>query len=193
MLPVFPYSPMPGGITRQAFWNENVTTYDSGVDQGFSNYAKPLMLYTIPLSLYNEIKQSSVWQFFQNTTRGMTKPFLVTDPYDRWIAPVTVVRSGFTSGASLHFCDANSYSVRVNTTYIGSLTSALSGYVRLGVEYGYDVDAGILTVNTKATSDVWTNGQTVSYFRKVRLTSPFVETAAIWNIFGSALTLKELP
>lgn len=193
MLPVFPYSPMPGGITRQAFWNENVTVYDSGVDQGFSNYVKPLMQYTIPLSLYNEIKQSSVWPFFMNSTRGMTKPFLVTDPYDHWAAPNTAVRSGFTSAATVQLFDANSYSIRVDTTYIGSLTSTLSGYVRLGVEYNYDVDAGLFTVNTKAASDVWTTNQTVGYFRKVRLTTGFVETAAIWNIFSALITMKELP
>jgi hypothetical protein len=193
MLPVFPYSPMPGGITRTAFWNENNLKYDSGVQQGFTNFAKPLIQYTIPLSIYNEIKQSSVWPFFRDTTRGMAKPFLIKDPYDQWVQPVTVVRSGFTHAATVAFCDTNSYSVRVDTLFIGSLSSVLSGYVRLGVEYNYSVDDGILTVNTKASGDVWTNGQTVSYYKKVKLQSGFTEAAAIWNIFGASLTMSELP
>lgn len=193
MLPIFPYSPMPGGMTRQAFWNSNNQTYDSGVQQGFTNFIKPLFRYTIPLSLYNEIKQSSVWPFFRDTTRDMALPFLIKDPYDQFSAPVTAVRSGLTNGASLMLYDTKSYSIRVDTTSIGSLSSTLSGYVRLGVNYNYSVDSGILSVNTKGATDVWTYPSTVSYFRKVKLTSPFVETAAIWNVFGAALTLAELP
>lgn len=192
MLPTFPYSPMPGGITRTPFWNENVQTYDSGADQGFSNYVKPFYRYTIPLSLYNEIKQAVVWPFFRDQTRGMLRPFYIKDPYDSFSAPVTAVRSGLTNAASVPLYDVNSYSIRVDTTTIGSLASVLSGFVTLGVEYGYNVDSNVLTVNTKAAGDVWTYPHTVSYFRKVRLAAPFVETAQIWNIFGSALTLNEV-
>ncbi len=192
-LATFPYSPMPGGMTREAFWNTNNQTYDSGVQQGFSNFVKPLYRYTIPLSLYNELKQSSVWQFFRDTTRGMTIPFLIKDPYDQFSAPVTAVRSGLTNGASLALYDTKSYSIRVDTLSIGSLSSTLSGFVRLGTNYSYNVDSGMLVVNTKAAADVWTYPATVSYFRKVKLTAGFVETAAIWNIFGAALTLAELP
>lgn len=191
MLPIFPYSPMPGGITRQSFWNENVQVYDSGTDQGFSNYLKPLMRYTIPLSLYNEIKQSSVWPFFRDSTRGMLRPFYVKDPYDQWSAPVTAVGTGVTTGGFQLF-DTNSYSIRVDTTYIGSLSSVLSGFVTLGSEFTYNVDSNQLVVNTKASGDVWTYPSTVSYFRKVRLSAGFVETAAIWNVFGSALSLNEI-
>lgn len=193
MLPIFPYSPMPGGMTRQPFWNENSQVYDSGVQQGFTNYVKPLYRYTIPISFYNEVKQSSVWPFFVNATKGMVKPFLIKDPYDQFAQPVTIARSGITNAATLQICDVNSYSIRVDTTYIGSLSSTLSGYVRLGVEYNYSIDQGILTVNTKAPADVWTNGQTMSYYRKVKLTSPFIETATIWNVFGTTLTFGELP
>ena len=192
MLPIFPYSPMPGGITRSAFWNENVQTYDSGADQGFSNYVKPLYRYTIPLSIYNEIKQANVWPFFRDQTRGMLRPFYIKDPYDQYSAPATAVRSGLTNGASLHLYDTNSYSIRVDTTSIGSLASVLSGYVRLGVEFTYNIDSGMLVVNTKATGDVWTYPSTVSYYRKVRLAQGFTESAMIWNVFGGAVTLNEV-
>jgi len=192
MLPTFPYSPMPGGITRTPFWNENVQTYDSGADQGFTNYVKPFYRYTIQISLYNEIKQNSVWTFFRDQTKGMLNAFYIKDPYDQYSAPVTAVRSGLTNAATVALYDTKSYTIRVDTTTIGSLTSTLSGFVTLGVEFGYNVDSNILTVNTKAAADVWTYASTVSYFRKVRLAAPFVETAVIWNIFGSALTLNEV-
>lgn len=193
MLPVMPYSPMPGGMQRTPFWNENNQTYDSGVQQGFTNYVKPLFRYSIPLSLYNEVKQASIWTFFRDTVKGQTKPFLIKDPYDMWVQPVTVVRSGLTNGSSVFFCDTNSYMVRVDTLYISSLASVSSGYVRLGIEYGYDTDTGVLNVNTKAAGDVWTNGQTVAYYRKVKLAAPFTEASAIWNVFAAQLNLQELP
>lgn len=192
MLPVFPYSPLPGGMTREAFWNGANNVYDNGEMQGFTNFVKPLMRYTIPLSLYTEIKQSSVWAFFSDTTQGMVKPFLLKDPYLYAINSVVGVQSGVTNAATMFLFDTNSYMVRADTLSIGSLFSASSGYVRLGVEYGYSTDTGVLTVNTKAVSDVW-GVRSATYYRKVKLTSAFVETAAMWNTFGSGLTLQELP
>ncbi len=188
----FPFSPLYAAMTRQKSWNENSNVYDSGDIQGFTNWVRPLYRYTMPISLYNEIKQSSLWAFW-DFVRGTTDPFLIQDPYDNYVASVMAVRSGLTSAATVFLFDINSYFIRANTgVCVFSLASTLSGYVRNGVEYTYARDTGLLTVNTKAITDVW-GARSVSYFKKVKFNSQMVESEMLWNTFGTQLTFIELP
>lgn len=190
-LPTFPFSPLYATMTRQKAWNENSNVYDSGDVQGFTNWVRPLYRYTLPISLYTEIKQSSLWAFW-DIVRGTTLPFVIKDPYDNCVNSVLAVDSGVTNAATAFLFDTNSYFVRADTMAIGSLFSALSGYVTLGTNYNYDRDSGLLTVVAKATNDVW-GARSMSYWKKVKFNSQMVENDLMWNTFATALTLIELP
>jgi hypothetical protein len=188
---VFPL-PIYAMMTREKAWNDDSNIYDSGDVQGFSNWVRPLYRYTMPVSLYNEISQNSLWNFWDKVKGRMT-PFLMKDPYDNAVNSAVVANSGFVQGGSLYICDAvNSFPVRADTTTIGSLWSVLSGFVTLGTQFSYSQDSGILTVNTKALNDVWAV-RSVSYYKKVKFNSQYTETAIMWNTFATALTFIELP
>ena len=190
-LPIFPFSPLPANLSRTPDWGENVARYDSGEQQGDTPYLRPLYQWSVPIKLMTEIKQSSLWAFV-NDRRGQVKPFLIKDAYDYQVNSVLGVRSGIISAATLFLYDTNSFFVRADTTTVGSLFSTLSGYVRNGVEYSYDQDSGLLTVNTKAATDVW-GVRSMTYFRKAKFNAPYNETSQLWNIFSSTLTIVELP
>jgi hypothetical protein len=190
-LPIFPLSPLPGGLQRTKNWGENTTRYDSGEQQSDTAYVRPLYDWVVPLKLLTEIRQSSVW-FFIDTVKGTTSPFLLKDAYDYQVSSVLGVRSGITNAATLWLADVRSFKVRADTTTISSLFSALSGYVRLGIEYSYEQDTGIITVNTKATTDVW-GVRSMEYYRKAKFSSPYQETSPIWNTFNGQLNIVELP
>jgi hypothetical protein len=192
-LATFPLSPMPATMTRLANWNEDVNQYDSGQSQGFTNYAKPLYNYSINVALMTNIKASSLWTFFRDVTRGQVNPFLMKDPYDNAVNSVLAVASGVTQTTTLYLYDTNSYMVRADTTSISSLFSTLSGYQRLGIAYSYEQDTGILTVNTKAATDVW-GVRSMSYWKKCRLASPYSEKSIIWNNFAAdKIDIAEMP
>lgn len=195
-LPLFPLTPMPAGLNRTVNWGESTTTYDSGEFQGSTAFVRPLLTWTIPVSLMTEIKQSSLWAF-QKTTKGMIGPFLLKDPYEFRINSMLGAGSGFvvvsgTAASTLYFRDTNSYMVRPDTTTIGSMFSILSGYVTLGVEYSVEQDTGIVTIYTKASTDIW-SVRSLEYFRKAHFTKQYGEGAILWNLFSTTLTVAELP
>lgn len=181
-LPIFPLSPMPAGMTRWKDWASDKQQYDSGLMIGFSPWTKPLYHYSFPVKAMNELKQAPLWAFV-DTVKQTTYPFLMKDPYDYRVNSVLAVRSGLTNAATVFLYDTNSYMLRADTTTIGSLSSTLSGFVRLGVQYQYSQDTGILTVSTKGVADVW-GVRSMQYWKKVSFGSPWKEQAIIWNIFG---------
>lgn len=190
-LPIMPFSPLPANLERFKNWNENVALYDSGEQQADTPYVRPLYQWSVPIKLMTEIKQGSLWQFW-DLVRGATLPWLMKDAYDFRVSSVLAVRSGITNAATLFLYDTNSYFVRADTLTVGSLFSTLSGYVRNGVEYSYAQDTGLLTVNTKAVTDVW-GVRSMEYYRKVKFSAPYKETSQLWNIFNTTLSIVELP
>jgi hypothetical protein len=190
-LAIFPASPLPADLGREKAWGENQIIYDSGAMQSDTAYVRPLYRWNVPFKNYTEVKHSSLWLFWDQV-KGRTFPFLMKDPYDYFVDSVMAVRSGITNAATLNLYDLNSYMVRPDTLFIGSLFSTLSGYVRNGVEYSLDQDTGILTVNTKAVTDVW-GARSMFYFKKCTFRAPFVEKSPLWNVFGTELTIWELP
>lgn len=190
-LPIFPFSPLPANLQRQQNWGENVVTYDSGATQGESPFLRPLYIWTVPIKLMTEIKAGSLWSF-NYATKGMTKPFLVKDAYDFAVTSVLAAGSATINASTLYLFDTNSFFVRADTTTVGSLFSAMSGYVSNGVEYAYDQDTGLLTVNTKALNDVW-GVRSMTYYRKARMSQSYKETSQLWNIFASEVDMVELP
>lgn len=190
-LPIMPFSPLPANLERFKNWGESNNVYDSGEQQGSSPYLRPLYQWSVPIKLMTELKQGSLWQHWDNV-KGTTAPFLMKDAYDYKVNSVLGVRSGIISAATLNLYDTNSYFVRADTVFVGSLFSTLSGYVRLGVEYNYSQDRGILTVNTKAVTDVW-GVRSMEYYRKVKFSAGYRETSQLWNIFNTQLSIVELP
>lgn len=190
-LATFPFSPLYAQMTREKHWNDQQNIYDSGDIQGFSNWMRPLYQYTMPISLFLDTKQQSLWRFWDQQ-KGTVTPFLIKDPYDNAVNSVLAVRSGITNAATLYLFDINSYFVRADTATVGSLFSVLSGYVRNGVEYSYAQDTGLLTVNTKVSNDTW-GVRSMSYWKKVKFSSQYVETAIIWNMFTTQITMMEMP
>lgn len=187
----FPFSPLPAGTDRSKNWNASVQNFDSGDSQGLSPWIRPLYQYNLPLQNYMEIKQSSLWSFWDRV-KGPTIPFLMRDPYDYLVSSVLAVRSGITNAATLYLYDTNSYMVRADTTTIGSLFSTLSGYVRNGFEYSYDQDSGLMTVNTKGVTDVW-GVRSMFYFKKCRFIGDYKEQSPMWNTFAANLAIMEMP
>lgn len=188
---IFPSSPMPGGTTRSKDWNVGVQQYDSGDSQGLSPYVKPLYEYNVPFNNMMETQQSSIWAFW-DLQKGPAIPFLFKDPYDFAVNSVLGVRSGITSGASLYLYDTRSYMVRADATTINSFFSTLSGYVRLNHEYFYDQDTGILSVATKAATDVW-GVRSMQYYKKVRFVGDYSEASPMWNVFNGSFAMREMP
>lgn len=190
-LPTMPYSPLPANIERTWNWGENVVVYDNGEQQADSPFVKPLLQWSAPIKLFTEIKQSSL-EAFQNATKGMTRPFLMKDPYEYAVGSVQVASAGVVNAATLYFRDTRSYTIRPDSTSVQTLFSSLSGYVTNGVEFSADQDTGIITVNTKDSADVW-SGRSLSYYRKCKFSAPYVETSQLWNIFATTLSIVELP
>lgn len=188
--PIFPVSPLPADLDRTPSWNTDRVRYDSGARQGFSTYARPLWEYDVSFSNMNEVKEAVLVTFI-HSVRGMTDPFLMKDPYDFRVNSVVAVRSGITNAATLFLYDTRSYQMRVDTFSIGSLFSSLSGYVRLGVEYGYEQDTGLFTVNTKAATDIW-GVRSGEFFRKCAFISDYRERSRLWNQFGATVKIEEI-
>lgn len=188
---IFPFSPLPADLTRTFDWAENETRYDSGEYQTDTNYVRPLIQYDVNVKLMTEVKQTAL-KSFVNSVKGRTQPFLMKDPYDFQINSTLAVQSGVISGSSLYIYDITGFMVRADTTTIGSLFSSLSGYVTLGTQFGYDQDTGILTVNTKAATDVW-GVRSATYFRKAKFIASYAETSQLWNIFSTNMKITELP
>ncbi len=186
----FPFSPLPAGTDRFKNWNEAEIAYDSGDSQGLTAFLKPLYEYNMPMQGYTEIKQSSLWSFWDRV-KGTVTPFLMKDPYDYAVNSVLAVRSGISTG-TLFLFDTNSYMVRPDSVSVGSLFSSLSGYVNLITNYTLDQDSGVITIVTKSNTDVW-GARSMSYYKKVKFTGAFKEASPIWNVFHTNLSLKELP
>lgn len=187
---IFPTSPLPANMTREPFWNESTTKYDSGARQGISPYLRPLTKYTIPFRNINEVKQAALFSFY-NLQKGMTTPFLMKDPIDFRVNSVFVTSGDVTEPASLGMFDLSSFFIRVDTTTIGSMTSNKSGFVTLGSEYDYDQDTGNLTVKSIDTDDFW-RADSLQYFRKCAFERAYRETGIIWNQFSLNLVIEEI-
>jgi len=189
-LEIFPSSPLPGGLTRQKKWNGNDVSYDSGAGQGFTSWTQPRYEWNIPWKNINDVKQSTLADFVDDM-RGTVDRFLIKDPYDYQVGSVMVVRSGISAGSVQTF-NVKSYHVRVDTTYIGSLTSTLSGFVTLGTEYDYDQDTGVLNITTKNATDQWSIVATAEYFRKAHFKQDYQDTSPIWNQFSVNIVIEEM-
>lgn len=188
--PTFPFSPLPAEMQRDRQWGGNTNRFDSRARQAMTPYWRPFMDYEIPVRAMNEFKQQSM-QAFVDTVMGTVLPFLMKDPYEYQVYSVMGVRSGLTNAATLYLYDTRSWMFRADTTTIGSLFSSLSGYVRLGVEYGYSQDTGLLTVNTKAATDVW-GVRSMEYFRKCAFKEDYSERLRLWNIFQTGFSIEEI-
>lgn len=186
---IFPI-PIYGGVQRVKQWGANIVRYDSGMRQADTAFLKPLYDYQMTIPYMNEFRQSSLWHFI-DLQRSETDPFLMKDPYDYIVNSVFAVRSGLTTGSMFLF-DTNSYMVRADTTTIGSLFSSLSAYVKLGTNYTYDQGTGILTLTTKASTDVW-GVRSMQYFKKCAFKDTYTEQSPSWNIFGGTLSIEEIP
>jgi hypothetical protein len=189
-LAIFPISPLPANLDRTLFWSDNVNHFDSGARQAMTPYLRPLHRYEIPIQAMEETREATLVGFV-NSMRGRVTPFLMKDPYDYRVNSVMGVRSGITHAATLQLFDVSSFLIRADTTTIGSLFSTLSGYVRLGVEYSYDQDTGLITVNTKTTTDVW-GVRSAQYYLKCAFEEQYRERARLWNIFATNLTVWEI-
>lgn len=188
--PIFPVSPLPAGLDRTRNWKTDGNQYDSGAYQAMTTFSRPLMNYSIPWQNMTEQKQQLLMTIV-DSVKGRTFPFLMKDPYEYQVASVEVGDSGTTNGATLQIYDTRSFFVRADTTTIGSLFSATSGFVTLGTEYDYDQDTGVLTVNTKDFGDVW-GARSMEYYRKCVFKEDYRETAVLWNIFNAQVQINEI-
>lgn len=188
-LPIFPTTPMPANLDRSPYWKADAVNYDSGAYQSVTPFQKPLYRWSIPIKLMTETQQSSLFNFWNNI-KGRTLPFLMKDPYDFRVNSVLAINSGTDVGTYFLF-DVNSFSVRADTTTIGSMHSVLSGYVALGTDYNYDQDSGVLTAITKSNTDIW-GVRSMQYFRKCVFDDDYTERSIMWNLFGAQLQIREI-
>jgi hypothetical protein len=186
----YPGSALPANIHRQRSWGSERIFYDSGAAQGASRYVRPLLTWDIPYKNISLIKQSSLEALF-DVTLGGALPFLIKDAYEFRVNSVLAVRSGITNAATLYLYNVNSWFVRADTFTIGSLFSASSGFVTLGAEYSYAQDTGLLTVNTKATADVW-GVRSMQYWRKAMFMDDYGDTGIIWEQFSLSQKVREI-
>jgi hypothetical protein len=191
---VWPASPLPAGTDRTPFWQMDENFYDSGAHQAMTPYARPLYRYAIPYRNFTESKRAVLLSFWNQQRRQGNAPFLIKDPYDYAVASVEAVPFGFATGSgSVRLYDTSSFFIRVDTTTVASLFSALSGYVRNGVEYSYNIETGLLTVNVKNVNDTW-GARSLEYFRKVVFAPGYQyrEQGVIWNVFEANVELQEV-
>lgn len=190
-LAIFPSSPLPGGIQRTKAWNSYNVRYDSGAQQGFTAYKRPLYEWSIPWQNIPDTSQRTI-AYFADTVKGTVTPFLIKDPYDYAVGSVQLVNTTNAQGSSLQTFNTQSFHIRIDTTTIGSLTSVLSGYVSLGTQYSYDQDTGVIMVNTKDTNDRWSTPTTITYFRKVHFKQDYSDMSRLWNQFQISIVLEEI-
>jgi hypothetical protein len=171
-------------------WNSNVLRYDSGARQGFTPFKKPLFEWNVPFKNIAETKQNTL-SSFADDVRGPTDPFLIKDAYDYIVNSVVVVAAGATNGQSFQTFDAKSFSIRIDTLSIATITSAVSGFVTLGTEFSYDQDLGIITADTIDGADVW-SVRSAEYYRKVAFKNDYSDTSPIWNQFNVGLVIEEI-
>lgn len=188
-LAIFPTSPLPANLSRTRNWNDDVVTYDSGMAQGLSTFVRPLFIFNIPYRNVSENQQGSLTNFIDTVKNGAS-PFLMKDAIEFRVNSNLAVGAAVTDADTLQLFDTRSFFIRADTTTIGSLFSADSGYVRLGVEYNYEQDTGLLSVVTKDVGDVW-GVRSLQYYRKCRFVRPYTDTAIIWNQFSFMLAVKE--
>lgn len=190
-LNIFPASPLPAGLDRERFWNENITKYDSGARQGLTPFLRPLLRWSVPWKNINEIKQAAISSFW-DLQKGMTTPFLMKDPDTfRINSALAVATNELTNPVSTGLFDVRSYFIRADTTTIGSMTSALSGFVVLGTDYDYDQDTGMLTVHSINSGDFWTVSS-AQFFHKCAFANAYKEKMIIWNQFSVRLEIEEI-
>lgn len=187
--PIMPVSPLPAGIGRTRDWKTDGQRYDSGAWQAMTTYTRPLFQYQIPFQNINEVKLGLLTTL-ADSVQGTTLPFLMKDPYEYQVSSVLAVASGVSAG-TLQLYDTRSFFIRADTTTVGSLFSALSGYVKLGTNYNYDQDTGILTIITKSNTDAW-GVRSAEYFRKVHFANNFQDQAVLWNIFNATIQIDEI-
>lgn len=192
MLPTFPYSPLPAALTRTLNWGENVVTYDNGEQQADTPFIKPLFVWSIPIDLMLDTKQSSLFAF-ANDRKGMTRPFLIKDAYEYKLPSLIEVTTNQTNGSTLFFTTEQGWMVRPDTTTCSTLFSAISGHVTLGAEYSIEQDTGVVTINTIGATDYWATNANAEYFRKAKFSSQYGDTAKLWGIFTAQLSITEVP
>lgn len=188
---IFPVSPLPA-FQRAFNTNVHVSKYDSGARQAFSAYKKPLMTWNFAFQNFNEVKANTLTSFAQDMF-GPRDSFLFKDPYLKYINSVLLCSTNQTNGSTLQTFDVKSFSVRIDTLDIATITSNASGFVTLGAEFNYDQDSGILTINTIAAGDFWSLTNTVEYFRKVAFQKDYSDASNIWNIYNATIVIEEMP
>ena len=122
----------------------------------------------------------------------MTTPFLMKDPDTFRVNSALAVATNFlVNPVSLNLFDTRSYFIRADTTTIGSMTSALSGFVVLGTDYDYEQDTGLLTVHSINSGDFWTVSS-AQFFHKCAFASTYKESIIIWRQFSIRLEIEEI-
>jgi hypothetical protein len=190
-LAIWPDSPQPAGQSMEPNWGEHGVEFDSGAYHSVTTRSKPLYKnWTIPWRNIPQTKRDNIIGFVNSMKAGGT-PFLIKHHKDFRVNSVLAASAGYVSGTSFFLYDTNSFSIRADTTTIGSLFSTLSGFVTLGSEYSYDQDTGIITANTIDATDVW-GVRSAEYYRKVYIKRNYRETGIIDGQYTARIELSEV-
>lgn len=189
LYPIFPVSPVPADMQRDMFWNTNVVKYDSGARQGLTPFAQPLYRYRLNFKNIMQTKREQLTGLV-NSVQGTTGSFWFPDPND-YVNSCLVVRSGLTNAATVQVFDTNSFTIRPASLQVQTLASATSGFVTNGAEFSYNMESGWMTVNTKATTDVWGVRSLTTLFKKCSFSQNYGDSSQLWQVYASGLQFEE--
>lgn len=189
LYPIFPVSPVPANLNRDFNWNTNKVKYDSGARQGLTPFSRPLYRYQLGFQNILAAKRDQIVSLV-NSVQGATGTFWFPDPYD-YVNSVMVVRSGITNAATVQVFDTNSFLLQPASLQVQTLASATSGFVTNGAEFSYNMESGWMTVNTKATADVWGARSLNVLFKKCSFEKDYSDASQLWGVWGAALTFEE--
>ena len=186
--PIFPSSPVPANLSREAFWNSQVLQYDSGKSQGDTGWSRPLYRFSIPWVNINETKQNTLEAFVRDR-RGNTLPFLFGDPYHNTISSYVFVASVQVTTAYL--LDNDGFEVFPASGHI-ALTSTVSGTMAEGTDFSVNSLTGVITFTNTTLLNESITCDSAFFYKLCRFNGSYRTQSPLWNIFNSNITIEEI-
>lgn len=189
-LPVLVTSPTPLPLQREIMWGENIQHFDNGQTVGSTGWQRELYKWRFTFRNQQPAFVNSLTAFVCGR-KGMTRLFFFSDPYDMHVNSQVLQNTGTATQTLELMHPVCSYHVFPNSAFLGTLTSALSGTLSLGIDYALDHDGGWITLNVTPHSGDYITVNSTQFYRKVRFDRNYADQSPLWQIFGGEVALLE--
>lgn len=189
-IPVWPMSPTPLPLNREALWGAAIVEYDNGDTQGQTGWERELWKFSFTFRNQQPAFTNSLTAFVCDR-RGPVRPWFFSDPYDMHVNSQLLQNTGTAVVTMELMHPVCSYHVYPNSAFLTTLTSALSTTLSLGTDFNLDHDSGYITLVVSPNSDDYITANSTQFFRKVRFASDYRDTSPLWQIFNGQVHFRE--